>query len=71
MLGYWGWFWRRFIHGWFVCLCRRGDSSSSRMGCRYVLNDTVLKQDEGFARELFPVVVFNGVMQDGGGLSGG
>ena len=33
-------------------------------------NDAVLKQDEGFARGLFPVGVFGGVVRGGGGWTG-
>ena len=48
--------WRLIGLGW------RGDFPGSRMRSRCVSDDAVLKQDERFARELFPVSVFGGVV---------
>ena len=62
---------RRIVRRWFICLGRCGDPPSSGVRSWCVSDDAVLKQNEGFTRELFPVVMFGGVVRDGGGLSGG
>jgi len=67
MLGYWGRpVKRRIVCWWFIWLGRRGNFPGSRMRGRRVSDNAVLKQNERFARELFPVGVFDGVMRDGG-----
>jgi len=53
---------RRIIRWRFICLGLCGDFSSSRMRSWCVSNNAVLKQDEGFTRELFPVGMFGGFM---------
>ena len=53
---------RRVVRWWFIWLGWSGDFPGSRMRSWCVSNDAILKQNEGFARELFPVGVFDGVM---------